>query len=1694
LTSQCILNSQKINTVQIGMKSMIRGQVIKKLFIYVSTLIFAVALSGCIGEGVGRDGALAEGEDAPPEVSSTPTSFEFLSTANSLTAKNLKTDLVVSVKDAFGVSVDNVQVKFTLVDANDAKVIQLGKTSSGTEVVVLSKDGDATLEITAKATGNPSSEVTIKAELIGYGSIKAKTLKIFVKEIPLTFTVQDLPQVVFNRGVFEFVSIQVRDPDGNSVNGVPVTIVPVAGSPLRFYDIQTTLSGTTPSDSEQFSYVTEGDGLVSFNLWSNASSGTQPLTTNFNIRIGASSNQAVPSENIKIFFVQLTNVGSLDNLKANGHDTRTLSIRLDGTVDAADYYIRWKTTLGSVSGAGLTVAKKLPFSTFDPTTRIANATMSVANEFGDAEITGSLINNLADDNDLETVVAEITFTIKFVETKPVAVNIVVNNSSLVAGGGNIFTFTGQVIDKDGVGIDNITIPITVAGEVPLEVVSQVVSSTIDETRGAFRFNASAFNLSGRWTVTVKADTKTNSIAIEQLSDKPSAILVNDGKQPESIFVKGTGNKENTSVTFKVLDRFGNAISDNLGIKVVVSVASGPGGGEEVDPTIPTETVNGIVSANIRSGNRSGTVRVHAEIENNPTIAADTNISIAKGPLDASSINLEPDYNNIAGRHILFLEQNVTASLADAAGDAVPDGQGVTFVTKGTGNFFKNGTGNTLLGFATDTLVTAANPDPFFGFSVLTAEANGGEDVFVTSMAFLHNSDIVFAGTKGGGIKKSNSLDVGSVNWTDGNGDFAWVGQIINDLKIPEHTTSVFAATSSGLFKSTNLGSTWTSIRSELNNNRPGFVMRSLNTSTVTAIAFANEYLSNSSSSDPESLTRNPNDVDLLVGTNGEGIWYNNSRGESFSIVDADGTTTDGRAQNSATVIDGAFLSPFDIGVAPNLYYIRSASKTGFIHATNTGDASTFSWISVVPTGATLPTVSQFKASDGTGAIAVTSHRFPNLYYNDKNQDGGYDLGEEIVASGYIDPYFSGGWVQSGTLGTGGFINRLSSQKVNSTNYVIAATSEGVMASVGTSSVGAEWSNIGTNGDGIFIKKAKINDVYLKSDLTLYAATGEFGIYKFTGLSSISKTPATVSTGWSKLGTPKAGDTILSNVSGVTGKNDKVLSTLTASDRLFYKDSDSSGTFNGLDQIVIIPAGQVIPTIVVFGDETIDPLATYLPAETASAFLRYVDLNLDGSFTVSTDILVLDWNDNLVFDESSDQYQSFNAVIEHTFGSTAYIFAASSTGGVFFAPVSNTTSWMKLDIRDTNASAKRFYSQGGNLYICTAKKTEIIEISAISSTFIDTTTAIATSRNVSKGESGAGSIDTKIRGTSVLVSTGTITPTIEIFPAYNQYVQNLSNTVLYNELTQTQMLQLLIDNSMLRTGTLLRVSSTSNLQLTSTNNRTLVGTTSNALGTITFVGTSYVIVTPINSPTVFVALEGLYQPAATNANSSVISITTMSSLTTVAAINALLTNLGITLTGTNEQKNSQLISAGLISPTFTGSSGIINNYSTATLLLLSRGLTDISKVEITNFATEEGVMQFYSKVSIEDSNGNPPVAGTKVTITIQEIQNDVDSTGVLATVSRTYVRFNYQYTYPDITNRGPGITQLYQKITPSAITRLPSSAPSPTVFDDTMQLIVLVESPSADQAPGNNGSGTDLTTYTISRSLFTPTGGGTLIRE
>ena len=50
------------------------------------------------------------------------------------------------------------------------------------------------------------------------------------------------------------------------------------------------------------------------------------------------------------------------------------------------------------------------------------------------------------------------------------------------------------------------------------------------------------------------------------------------------------------------------------------------------------------------------------------------------------------------------------------------------------------------------------------------------------------------------------------------------------------------------------------------------------------------------------------------------------------------------------------------------------------------------------------------------------------------------------------------------------------------------------------------------------------------------------------------------------------------------------------------------------------------------------------------------------------------------------------------------------------------------------------------------------------------------------------------------------------------------------------------------------------------------------------------------------------------------------------------------------------------------------------------------------------------------------------------------------------------------------------------------------YRDTMTYAVTVTMPTSTDAPGNNGGGLATATYSMSRSSFTPTGGGTMIRQ
>ena len=83
---------------------------------------------------------------------------------------------------------------------------------------------------------------------------------------------------------------------------------------------------------------------------------------------------------------------------------------------------------------------------------------------------------------------------------------------------------------------------------------------------------------------------------------------------ETINIAATGGVTSSVFTFVVKDSAGNSIDLNNSIDVEFSITSGPGGGEEVTPTIAQTNAQGRVSATLQSGNSAGVVKIEAKIE------------------------------------------------------------------------------------------------------------------------------------------------------------------------------------------------------------------------------------------------------------------------------------------------------------------------------------------------------------------------------------------------------------------------------------------------------------------------------------------------------------------------------------------------------------------------------------------------------------------------------------------------------------------------------------------------------------------------------------------------------------------------------------------------------------------------------------------------------------------------------------------------------------------------------------------------------------------------------------------------------------------------------------------------------------------------------------------------------------------------
>ncbi len=179
---------------------------------------------------------------------------------------------------------------------------------------------------------------------------------------------------------------------------------------------------------------------------------------------------------------------------------------------------------------------------------------------------------------------------------------------------------------------------------------------------------------------------------------PNSIVLN--ADPNFIWVKETGNLDQTIISATVLGINNQPLGNDIGVKFYI--INSPGGGEYIAPSSVSNresaiipTVDGIAKATIRSGIRSGTVQIKAELVDFPDIVSQTtNIVIRSGPpymwIDPNDANNVIPHATLAvecGKHNVgftnpIQDIQVTAYFGDKYNNPIEEGTAVYFTTTG----------------------------------------------------------------------------------------------------------------------------------------------------------------------------------------------------------------------------------------------------------------------------------------------------------------------------------------------------------------------------------------------------------------------------------------------------------------------------------------------------------------------------------------------------------------------------------------------------------------------------------------------------------------------------------------------------------------------------------------------------------------------------------------------------------------------------------------------------------------------------------------------------------------------------------------------------------------------------------------------------------------------------------------------------
>ena len=218
-------------------------------------------------------------------------------------------------------------------------------------------------------------------------------------------------------------------------------------------------------------------------------------------------------------------------------------------------------------------------------------------------------------------------------------------------------------------------------------------ATISPTSIAATTNTTTFTYkdSGGCGSTLAADTTATAIAGTSISSSTQVNLTSPtansitftSANPPTIFLKGSGYTESSTVSFEVVDTAGNPLP---GQKVTLALSTLAGGllldQGFATPVQQTSDSNGLVSVIINSGTVPTPVRVTATLPSGVSTES-SSLAVVTGLPSQIHFSLSQATANIEGaNHDDAVNTSISINVADRSGDPVPDGTTVIFWAEG----------------------------------------------------------------------------------------------------------------------------------------------------------------------------------------------------------------------------------------------------------------------------------------------------------------------------------------------------------------------------------------------------------------------------------------------------------------------------------------------------------------------------------------------------------------------------------------------------------------------------------------------------------------------------------------------------------------------------------------------------------------------------------------------------------------------------------------------------------------------------------------------------------------------------------------------------------------------------------------------------------------------------------------------------